>query len=104
MICMNIEIGNKYKLTSDKYNVVVNEQYEKQKDGEPSGEFDYKLSASPFHPDLERACLAILKMDILDSDAENLGELVQVIHSAKRDIILAAAKMTEALKGEVLES
>lgn len=83
---MNIPVGEKYKLTSDKYNVVVNEKYEKQVEGQPSGEFDFKLSAAPFHPDLERACLAILNMDVLDSDAENLGELVQVIHKAKNDI------------------
>jgi len=83
---MNIKIGAKYKLTSDKYNVVINERYEKQVDGEPSGEFDYKLSAKPFQSNLEKACAALIDLDILESDAENLAEIAQIIYQTKRDV------------------
>jgi len=101
---LNLKVGEKYKLTSDKYNVVINELYEKQVEGQPSGEFDYKLAAKLFHPNIEKALIEILQKEIQESDAENLAELVHVIHKAKRDIVSAAAEMTKALNGKVLES
>lgn len=78
---MNIKIGNSYLVTSDSMNVVLNQIYEKKKEGEPSGEFDYKPIG--YYSSLSQACNALLERKIRISDAENLSELVKEIHDTK---------------------
>lgn len=95
---MNIAIGEKYRLTSDKMNVIVNERYEKQVEGQPSGEYDFKAVA--FTGKLEQACLWIMQREINVADAENLSELVGIIQDAKKRIqdamnIMTAEKIQE---------
>jgi hypothetical protein len=87
---VEILIGEQYKITSDVYNVIVNQRYEKQKNGEPTGEHDFKPVA--YCRNLESACLNILARNVRISDAENLAEIVGIIQGTKKEIF-------EAVKG-----
>lgn len=83
---MNIKIGD-YVLTSDTLNVILNVNYEKQKEGQVSGEIGTKPVS--YHPTMEAACLALFNREIRVSDTENLGELVKLIYDTKRSIVEA---------------
>jgi hypothetical protein len=90
---MKISIGDQYQITSDPLNVILKQKYEKQKNGEPSGEYDYKTIG--YFPNLERAIDRLLDYNLLISDAENLSELVEILFNTKKDIkaALAAARI-----------
>jgi len=78
---MNIQIGEKYKITSDAYNVVINQKYQKEaKEGEEP-KCDYK--AIGFYPNLEKACIGLLDKDLRDSEATSIKDLMLEIKSAK---------------------
>ncbi|UGB31690.1 hypothetical protein [Metabacillus sp. B2-18] len=82
---MNILVGDKYKITSDKLNITVNESYEKLNDEkEPTGEIDFKPIGH--FGNLVQACNFLLDRDIKIGDAENLSELFKEIHAAKKRI------------------
>jgi head-tail adaptor len=81
---VRIQVGEKYLITSDPLNVIVNQRYEKQKDGQPSGEYDFKAIA--FCKNLEAACIYLFEKELNVADAENLSELMSVIINVKRDI------------------
>lgn len=81
---LNIKIGENWKVTSDQHNVILNQRYEKQKDGQPSGEFDFKSVG--FYNTFLQVCESLMDKELKVSDAENLGEIVRIIHLNKRDI------------------
>ena len=78
---MKINIGGRYLITSDSMNVVLNQRYEKKKDGIETCEHGYKQIG--FYSTLEQACNALMDREIKLSDAENLSELVKVIYDTK---------------------
>ncbi|PGX99899.1 hypothetical protein COE15_14580 [Bacillus cereus] len=87
---MNIQIGDKYKITSDAYNVVINQKYQKEiKEGEEP-KFDYK--AVGFYPNLEKACVGLLDKDLKDSEATSIKDLMLEIKNAKLAILAGIAK------------
>jgi hypothetical protein len=81
---VRIQVGENYLITSDPLNVIVNQRYEKKKDGQPSGEYDFKAIA--FCKNLEAACIYLFEKELNVADAENLSELMEVIINTKRDI------------------
>lgn len=87
---MNIQIGDKYKLTSDAYNVVINQKYQKEtKEGEEP-KYDYK--AIGFYPSVEKACVAMLDKDLRDSEATSIKDLMLEIKNTKLAILAGVAK------------
>lgn len=84
---MKIQIGENWLITSDPMNVILNQRYEKQKDGKPSGEFDWKAVA--YCKDLAHACDKLQERALNIADAENLSEMACVIQRAKTDILAA---------------
>ncbi len=87
---MNIQIGEKYKITSDAYNVVINQKYQKEaKEGE---EPKYEYKAIGFYPNLEKACIGLLDKDLRDSEATSIKDLMLEIKSAKLAILSGIVK------------
>lgn len=87
---MNIQIGDKYKLTSDAYNVVINQKYQKEtKEGE---ELEFGFKAVGFYPNLEKACVAMLDKDLRDSEATSIKDLMLEIKNAKLAILAGVSK------------
>lgn len=84
---MKIFIGDQYLVTTDDMNTILKSKYEKLKNGEPSGEFDYKTLG--YYKNLETACEALLDRELRINDAENLGELVKIIYDTKKAITAA---------------
>ncbi|OOZ76565.1 hypothetical protein BHL35_25410 [Bacillus cereus] len=87
---MNIQIGEKYKITSDTYNVVINQKYQKEaKEGEEP-KYDYKPIG--FYPNLEKACIGLLDKDLRDSEATSIKDLMLEIKNAKLAILSGIVK------------
>jgi hypothetical protein len=81
---MNILVGEDYLITSDNYNVIINQRYEKKEDGEGTGEFSYRSIA--FTGQFESAVNYLLDREIRVADAENLSELHRIVMETKEDI------------------
>lgn len=85
---MEILIGEDFKITSDKMNVIVNRKVMKMdkpgKEGKPTGEFSWKETS--FHPTFERAANKVLDERINASDAASLAEVVRVVERHRKDI------------------
>lgn len=90
---MRLEIGEKYVITSDPLNVIINLKKEKKdENGDPSGEV--YLKPVSFHSNLEMACLKVMDKEITQADSENLSDIVQIIFKAKNEIKAAISKVT----------
>ncbi|MEM5009413.1 hypothetical protein WKH57_01700 [Niallia taxi] len=88
---MEIEIGDKYKLTSDPMNVILEEKYEKKvKDGALSGEVDYKRIG--FYKDIPSAALGLFRREVNLSNARTMNELVDLIKDTEANILNAFSK------------
>lgn len=75
---MNIQINEDYKLVSDKYNVILQERYEKEdKQRNKTGEFDYKDVG--YYPNVEQALKGFVRKATLNSKASSLKELTEEI-------------------------
>lgn len=85
---MNLLIGQEYKITSDRLNVIVNKRVAKMdkpgKEGKPTGEYGWKEIS--FHPNIERALNFVLNQKINTSDALSLAEVVEVIQTHKKEV------------------
>ncbi|WP_411501402.1 hypothetical protein [Bacillus thuringiensis] len=87
---MEICIGEKYKITSDAYNVIINQKYQKEsKEGEEI-KFDYKTIG--FYPNVEKACIALLDKELRESEATAIKDLMLEIKDTKLAIIAGIAK------------
>ena len=92
---MRLEIGEKYLITSDPRNIIVSERYEKkQKDETAAPEYAFKEIA--YCANLEQACKKVLQKSINLADAENLADLVRIIHEAKNNIVQALMAVSPA--------
>lgn len=75
---MNIQINEEYKLVSDKYNVILQERYEKEdKQRNKTGEFDYKDIG--YYPNVEKALQGLVRKVTLNSKSTSLKELTEEI-------------------------
>ncbi|AOZ62300.1 zinc finger protein [Bacillus phage SBP8a] len=91
---MDIKIGDKYKLTSDTHNIIINEKViPVQKKDETDADFAErskieKYSATGYHANLEKACLYLIdKVGKEDKDTIlTLDMLVYEIRKAKEEI------------------
>ncbi|AGI12022.1 hypothetical protein BPS10C_025 [Bacillus phage BPS10C] len=91
---MDIKIGDKYKLTSDTHNVIINEKVVPvQKKDETDAAFAErtkieKYSATGYHSNVEKACLYLIdKVGKEDKDTIlTLDMLVHEIRKAKQEI------------------
>lgn len=88
---MKIKIGDLYLITSNSKNVVVNQKYIKKSEEADANSFGYK--AVGYFKSLEHACNYMLEQEIKISEAENLSELVKVIHDTKALIVKAIKDM-----------
>jgi hypothetical protein len=79
---LNITVGEKYLITSDQQNVILNEKYQKKDET-----FEYKQIG--FFSKLEHACNFILEREINKSDAESIMSLLKVILQTREDILIA---------------
>ncbi|WP_369355550.1 hypothetical protein [Lysinibacillus capsici] len=87
---MEICIGEKYKITSDAYNVIINQRYQKEsKEGEEI-KFDYKSIG--FYPNVEKACIALLDKELRESEAKAIKDLMLEIKNAKLAILAGIEK------------
>lgn len=78
-------IGDSYLIKSNNKNVVVNQKYVKKSEEADAKSFGYKPIS--YCKSFEHACNYILDQEIRISDAENLSELVKVIHDTKTLIV-----------------
>lgn len=84
---IDINIGVKYKLTSDTYNVIVNERtVSKPKEGEEA-KVNYKSIG--FYPNLEKACVALLDKDVREAEVTTIKDLLLEIKNSKLEILAA---------------
>lgn len=87
---MNILIGNKYKISSDPLNIVLEEAYEKKRESEDDpSEVGWKKVG--FYSSISSACNSIVKSEIHLSDAESISDLVECIQ-------LTEARILEAIR------
>jgi len=87
---VEIKIGDKYKITSDTFNVIVNQRFNKKVQEGADPEFDYKPVS--FHPTLEKACISLLNKEIREIDTKSIDELIQVIKIVTNEICHAVAQ------------
>ncbi|UTG85089.1 hypothetical protein [Bacillus paranthracis] len=87
---MEINIGEKYKITSDTFNVIVNQRFNKKVKEGADPAFDYKPVS--FHPTLEKACISLLNRELRENESKSITELILVIQKATTDICEAVSK------------
>lgn len=82
---MEIYVGEKYKLTSDPMNVIINEKYvRKNRDGEVVGE-EYKVVG--YYANVTKALIALLHKDLRESEVKSVEELLAAIEDAVERIL-----------------
>lgn len=82
---MEIYVGEKYKLTSDPMNVIINEKYEKKnKEGKVLGH-DYKVVG--YYSNITKALIALLHKDLRESEVTSVEELLEAIKNAVERIL-----------------
>jgi len=85
---LEIEIGDKYKITSDPMNVILEEKYEKKvKDGALTGEVDYKRVG--FYKDIPSAALGLFRREVNISEVKTMNELVDLVKETEANILKA---------------
>lgn len=84
---MLIQINADLRITSDPYNIIVQERKVAGEDAKNPGE--ERWSSVSFHPNVPQAANAILQRDINKSDATSLVELSAQIEATKNEILAA---------------
>lgn len=82
---MEILLGN-YKLTTDRYNVIVEKKQTPKRKRSESGGQDYWISYG-YYSSFTDAFLALLSFRMKDSDAKTLGELKIALDEASEEIV-----------------
>lgn len=87
---MNIKINNTYTITKDNYNIIVVEtiQGTNPKTQEPTTN-----EKKTYHPNLEQACIFIMKRIDNKAEINSINDLINVLNCNTEQII-------EALKGK----
>lgn len=82
---MEIHVGEKYKLTSDPMNVIINEKYvRKNRDGEVVGE-EYKVVG--YYANVTKALIALLHKDLRESEVKSVEDMLEAIEDAVARIL-----------------
>lgn len=80
---MDIQINESYKLVNDKYNIILQERYEKEdKQKNKTGEFGYKDVG--YYPTLDMALGGFVRKSTLNSEARSIGQLIEEIKALKQ--------------------
>lgn len=97
---MNIQINDYIRITSDRYNVIIEGRRDRKPD-EKSPETFTTWNALSYHPDLESACIALQRSQERMSEARSIDELIKEVRVAK-DAIIEAVRAT-GIKREFAE-
>lgn len=91
---MEIQLNEKYRITSDPMNIILEERYEKRvgkgKDAPLSGEFDYR--ALGYFRDLESAGKWLANRELYKYEGSDLEKAAKRVEKLRDEII-------EAMKG-----
>ena len=90
---MEVQIG-KYKISTDKYNFVLEEEITPKRKRSESGGQPYWVTLG-YYPTLELACHNLMKCDIKDTDASDLEGVVTHITDSTEAITEAVKKLKE---------
>ncbi|AGY48440.1 replication initiation protein [Bacillus phage Spock] len=82
---MEIYVGEKYKLTSDPMNVIINEKYEKKNKKNEVVGHDYKVVG--YYANVSKALVALLHKDLRESEAKSVEDLLEAIDNAVENIL-----------------
>lgn len=77
---MEIYVGEKYKLTSDPMNVIINEKYEKKNKENKVVGYDYKVVG--YYSNVTKALVALLHKGLRESEAKSIKELHEAVDEA----------------------
>lgn len=87
---MNIPIGDKYVITSDYHNLILNERV-KRKSGNKAGE-EY-LRPLAYHTSLNDLVTALYALKIRQSDVASISDLAIAVIGYKQEILNAVPEM-----------
>ncbi|QVW28836.1 hypothetical protein [Bacillus phage SWEP1] len=82
---MEIHVGEKYKLTSDPMNVIINEKYEKKNKKNEVVGYDYKVVG--YYSTVTKALIALLHKDLRESESKSVEDLLAAIETAVEKIM-----------------
>lgn len=93
---LNIRINENYRLTSDSFNIIVEERrmvdptkapnWEKRKAKGASPELREDWKESSYHNTVEQAMNAVVDKTVRSSDAESVSQLLSEIRRIRREI------------------
>lgn len=99
---LNIRINENYRLTSDSFNIIVEERrmvdptkspnWKKREAEGASPELREEWKETSYHNTVEQAMNAIVDQTIRDSDVYSLGELLIEIRQIRREISAVLSK------------
>lgn len=90
---MEITIGENYKLTSDRFNVVIEEKQVPKKKKDETEEKFLERTKEPsytqvgFYQTVPKACVGLLRKDINESEATSIKELMKFIKETEERIL-----------------
>lgn len=101
-MALNIQVTEDYRITSDKFNIIVNERHFADPTKAPNWKKREAEGASPeprevwtevsFHSTVEDAMNKIVDKTVLNSEATTISELRNDIRQIRRDIERVLAK------------
>ena len=90
---MEIYIGDSYKLTSDRYNVVIEERQTPRKKKDETEEEFLERTKEPsyvqigFYQNVPKACKGLLHKELLESEVTSIKELMGFIKETEERIL-----------------
>lgn len=99
---MLIQINDKYRITSDPLNIIV-EKLTTPKEEEGKEKKAPSWRAEGYYPNLEYACMGLLKHRICKSDAQTITELKDYIAGVKNEIINAINNTNSVVEDTVTQ-
>lgn len=91
---MELLIDEKYSITTDRYNFIVNER-KVHKEGKNAGvEYTQEIS---YHPTLEKAFEKYVSLRINDSNCQTIAEVVELLKQIRDEIANSSDIINEKL-------
>ena len=90
---MEVQIG-KYKISTDKYNFMLEEEITPKRKRSESGGQPYWIYIG-FYPTLELACKGLMQCDIKNTDASDLEGVVTAVADSTEVIATAVKELKE---------
>lgn len=88
---MNIKLNSKYRITSDKLNVIIEQYFVPKEQGEPY------WKAISYHPSLDKAIMSLLDLDIRLSCAQSLQEVAECIQETRKALYEAIRQESDGI-------